>query len=174
MRKGHLAMPPDFHSARLHLRPLGPGDAPAVFAYASQPGFFRYLDHVPERIRTSYEPSDAQVHIRELQALAADGFPHWAIVPHDVGVPVGAIRFHPAADVVLPELGYGLGPAWWGRGYATEAARAVLPWALRQVPAIVARTSPENTASQRVLDGLGFTRTGMDARGRWTYMLRAR
>lgn len=172
--KGHLRMPPDFHTPRLILRPFGHGDAPAVFAYASQPGFFRYLDHVPDRVRNAYEPHDAQVHIRELQALAVEGFPHWAIVPHDVGIPVGAVRFHPARDLVLPELGYGLGPGWWGHGYATEAAKAVLPWALRQVPAVVARTSPDNLASQRVLDRLAFQRTGIDARGRWTYMLRAR
>lgn len=171
--KGHLRMPPDFHTARLHLRPLGAGDAPAVFAYASQPGFFRYLD-VPERVREAYEPNDAQVHIRDLQALSVEGFPHWGIIPNDVGVPVGAIRFRPATDVRLPELGYGLGPSWWGRGYVTEAAQTILPWALRQVPAVVARLMPENTASQRVLARLGFVQTGIDSRGRWTYMLRAR
>lgn len=171
--RGHLRLPPDFQTPRLHLRPFGHGDAHAVFAYASQPGFFRHLDHVPERVRTAYEPNDAQVHIRELQALAAEGFPHWAIVLRETGLPVGAIRFHPAHDVVLPELGYGLGPSWWGRGYATEAAKAVLPWALRQVPAIVARTAPANTASQRLLGRLGFARWGLDARGRWTYLLRA-
>ena len=168
-----LRMPPDFHTERLLLRPLGPGDAPAVFAYASQPGFFRFLDHVPERVREHYQPSDAQEHIRELSALAVEGYPHWGIVPHDVGVPVGAVRFHPASDIGLPELGYGLGPSWWGRGYATEAAQAVLPGALRQVPAVVARTSAANVASQRVLARLGFELNRIDARRRWVYMRRA-
>ena len=173
MRPGPMRHPPEFHTGRLHLRPFGAGDAQAVFAYASAPAFFRYLDHVPERVRTEYHPSDAQDHIRELQALAAAGYPHWGIVPLDTGIPVGAIRFHPATDIALPELGYGLGPEWWGRGYATEAGQTVLPWALRQVPAVVARTSPENLPSQRVLQRLGFARHGIDGRGRWTYMRRA-
>ena len=58
------------------------------------------------------------------------------------------------------ELTYTLARAAWGRGYATEAARAVLRWAFAglRLPRIVAVADPENTASLRVLEKLGMRR----------------
>lgn len=162
------AMP--LRTGRLTLRPLVAADAPAVFAYASQPGFFTFLDHVPLAIRQGYRPEDAEQHIRELDEMARAGWPNWAIVPHAIGKPVGAVRFHPAADASgRPELGYGLAPACWGRGWATEAAAAVLAWAAPDTPQVVARCNPANAASRRVLERLGFRPEGPDARGRLAF-----
>jgi len=51
-----------------------------------------------------------------------------------------------------------------GCGYATEAVRALVAWALGQdgVARVTARCDPENTASVRVLEKTGFVRTGVD------------
>lgn len=56
------------------------------------------------------------------------------------------------------ELGYGIEDAWQGKGYATEAAKAMIDWAFSQkdVITVEAETAPENTKSQRVLEKLGF------------------
>ena len=108
--------------------------------------------------------------MRDLEALAAKGFPSWAIVPHAVGRPVGAVRFHPASEGSgLPEMGYGLAPSCWGQGWATEAAAAVLAWASRDTPRIVARCHPGNVASRRLLERIGFVSIGADARGRLAF-----
>ena len=63
------------------------------------------------------------------------------------------------------EIGYGLSPEFWGKGYATEAVTAAAEWALKQpgVTAVEAETDEENIASQRVLAKAGFVPTG--ARG---------
>ena len=55
------------------------------------------------------------------------------------------------------ELGYTLARAAWGRGYATEAARAVLRWGFAglRLPRVVAVADPANAASLHVLDKLG-------------------
>ena len=60
------------------------------------------------------------------------------------------------------ELGYTLARAAWGRGYATEAARAVLRWGFAglRLHRIVAVADPANAASLHVLEKLGMTRRG--------------
>ena len=58
-----------------------------------------------------------------------------------------------------PELGWGLDPGCWGRGLATEAGRACLEWAFGDlgVRRLVSITTPENAASRRVMEKLGFS-----------------
>jgi len=61
------------------------------------------------------------------------------------------------------EIAYRLARSAWGRGIATEAAGALVAHGLRTLglPRLVAVTYPENRASQRVLDKLGFERRGL-------------
>jgi [ribosomal protein S5]-alanine N-acetyltransferase len=54
------------------------------------------------------------------------------------------------------ELIYAFLPNVWGRGYATEAASAMLGYSHSILPCVLATIYPENTASQRVLEKLGF------------------
>ncbi|CAA9560909.1 MAG: GCN5-related N-acetyltransferase [uncultured Thermomicrobiales bacterium] len=56
------------------------------------------------------------------------------------------------------ELGYGIAPAYQGRGYATEAVRGLIAWAFTQsqVKRVFANCLPENAASARVLTKAGF------------------
>ena len=60
------------------------------------------------------------------------------------------------------EIGYGIFPEFWGKGYATEAVKAIVLWASVQpgVKRIEAETEPDNTASRRVLEKAGFLPTG--------------
>jgi RimJ/RimL family protein N-acetyltransferase len=57
-----------------------------------------------------------------------------------------------------PELGYALGKAFWGQGYATEAARAIVQYGFEQpnVSRIFAVVFQENEPSWRILKRLGF------------------
>lgn len=69
-------------------------------------------------------------------------------------VGLGPLEF----DTTRVELYYGLAEIYWGRGLATEAARAMLDFGFRSLalPEIVAVVSPENKASGRVLEKLGM------------------
>jgi RimJ/RimL family protein N-acetyltransferase len=60
------------------------------------------------------------------------------------------------------ELGFWLGRSWWGQGYATEAARAVVRqgFADRRLPGFSSARFLENVASARVLEKLGFQQVG--------------
>jgi [ribosomal protein S5]-alanine N-acetyltransferase len=75
------------------------------------------------------------------------------------------------------ELGYTLGRAWWGRGYATEAAQACLDVAFGELAlsSVIAIADPANPASARVLEKLGFAEeTPRMAYGRMHRTIRAR
>jgi ribosomal-protein-alanine N-acetyltransferase len=74
---------------------------------------------------------------------------------------IGSCGFRdpPTADGVV-EIAYGIDEAHRGRGYATEAARALVALAFddRRVSVVSAHTMPEPNASTRVLTKCGFTR----------------
>jgi RimJ/RimL family protein N-acetyltransferase len=62
-----------------------------------------------------------------------------------------------------PELGYWIGVPYWGRGYATEAARALLDHAFGELGCerLLGRARVSNPASRRVLEKCGFQWTGV-------------
>jgi RimJ/RimL family protein N-acetyltransferase len=62
----------------------------------------------------------------------------------------------------VAEIAYGIAPAYQGRGYATEAARALIGFAKAdpRVKTICAHTLPETNASTRVLEKCGFKKVG--------------
>jgi RimJ/RimL family protein N-acetyltransferase len=103
-----------------------------------------------------------------------------AIVERASAVMVGRMGFHDrpgAADLEswcprgdgpgAVEIGYAVFAPYRGRGYASEAAAALIDWATRRgIPQVVASVSPTNAASLRVIARLGFVRVGerMDER----------
>ena len=97
---------------------------------------------------------------RYAEAQAASGLSSWAVVERDSGQIVGDAGFgifEPPGDV---ELGYTLARRFWGRGYATEAARACLVAGLAHLdaPRIIAAVDAHNAASMRVAERIGMTR----------------
>lgn len=98
---------------------------------------------------------------------------HRQVVERASGLVVGGIGFFgPPRQSGEVEVGYGVVPSRQGRGYATEALRAMLAmaWADPRVTAVVAGTDPGNAASQRVLEKAGFGRIAGD--GEFRYRLR--
>ncbi|HEX6804193.1 MAG TPA: GNAT family protein [Terriglobales bacterium] len=75
---------------------------------------------------------------------------------------VGGIGLHPNAPHQHAELGYWLGVPFWGNGYASEAARAVVRYGFEQIQfhRIFASHFEGNAASARVLQKLGMRREG--------------
>jgi [ribosomal protein S5]-alanine N-acetyltransferase len=75
---------------------------------------------------------------------------------------VGAIGLHFASEHQRAELGYWIGVPYWGRGYATEAAAALLSFAFGDLGLrrVVAHHFSRNPASGRVLQKLGMRHEG--------------
>ena len=78
------------------------------------------------------------------------------------GTVVGDLCFKGLGADGTVELGYGLYEGCCGKGYMTEAVRAISAWALSQqgVTRVEAETAPDNLSSQRVLIGAGYHPTG--------------
>jgi len=85
----------------------------------------------------------------------------FAIKDNDIGL-IGMITLNRVNSGIF-ELGYWIGRDFWGKGFASEAAKAVLQWAESQlrVKAVSAGYFDDNPASARVLEKSGFLRTGV-------------
>jgi len=142
---------------RLQLRPFAAEDAAAAHRIYSDPQVMRYVatGPLPDLATTTRLLRDYMTHQR------AWGYSFWAVVERASGAVIGDAGLYrtPIGEV---ELGYTLGMAWWGRGYATEAAGAWLDAAFSRlgISEVVALAEPANAASLRVLEKLGMARDG--------------
>lgn len=114
----------------------------------------------------------------DLEKRGADrgGFCHYQVLLRDEELVVGDIGFHaPPDELGEVSVGFGIVPVARGRGYAVEALRALLGWALRQpqVRSVHADTDLVNLASQRVLVAAGM-RLVADEGDRKVYEIHAR
>lgn len=145
---------------RLHLRELSPQqDAANMLALLNDPGFIAGIGD--RNVRNEAEAREYLAHWHGAQ-YASVGFGHYALELRQGGEFIGTAGLIQRADLALPDIGYALLSAHHGRGYAEEAARAVMAHAretlgLRGLCGIV---SPGNTASVRLLEKLGLRREG--------------
>jgi RimJ/RimL family protein N-acetyltransferase len=102
--------------------------------------------------------------IHEIRQESEAGVQYWPLFLLENQEPVGCAGLRPAKlkNEPMHELGFHLRPAFWGKGLATEAARAVIEYAFRKLGllAIFAGHHPSNAPSQHVLDKLGFAYAG--------------
>ena len=93
---------------------------------------------------------------------AMRGFGIWAVEERASGAFIGRIGIWQPEGWPGTEVGWLLGRAWWGRGYATEAASASVDWAFAHldVPELVSLILPDNAASQAVAQRIGETYRG--------------
>jgi RimJ/RimL family protein N-acetyltransferase len=100
---------------------------------------------------------------RSIRQQEAGGYSFWPVFERRGGALVGEAGLFPLAPGG-PEisLGYAFGPHYWGRGYATEASRAVLAEAFGPLglDRVVAITREANHGSRNVLGKLGFRMEG--------------
>lgn len=150
--------PPEIiRTERLTLRRPRPSDADAVFAYASDPEVTLHMDWP-----THAGVSQSRAFLEYCDAAWADASEAtWAITlggdDHLLGVIAVRPREHKA------DFGYALARQYWGRGIATEAARAVVVEVLRLpgIKRVWATCSLENSASRRVLEKAGLEQEGV-------------
>lgn len=152
-------------AARLRLRRLEASDAPAMAALAGDWDVARWTAQIPH----PYDIKAAQDFVARAQASADAHI--FAIETRLDGVLVGCCGFghHWGPN----EIGYWIGRPHWGRGYAAEALRRMLRLCFRNfaLDAVGAEILPDNAASRRVLEKLGFAAAGtverdLPARGR--------
>lgn len=136
---------------RLILRPITAADGPAILRYMSDPVVTRWL---PEG---RLDEAQAQAFAQKNAGRSATNV---AVVERASGQLVGHMPFHSWFGHATHEVGWVFGSAHQGRGYATEAARALTDFAFGPLGChrLVATCQPENIASWRVMEKLGMRR----------------
>ncbi|MBD2742296.1 GNAT family N-acetyltransferase [Coleofasciculus sp. FACHB-1120] len=107
---------------------------------------------------------EAQAFVEDsLANFEQHGYGLWLVFMRDLDYLVGFAGFLPSEEWT-PSLIYGVHPDRWGYGYATEAASAVLSYALDKLalPKVRADVDEPNIASVRVLEKLGMRQTGRE------------
>lgn len=143
---------------RLTLRAFSEADATALFELSQDPDVMRYVGD--RRVPTLQESWRGVAGM--IGHWAMRGYGQWAIVERASGQFIGRAGIINPVDWPGPEVGYLLGKAWWGHGYATEAARAAMDWGFEQVgfPELISLIFPENIRSIAVATRLGESLRG--------------
>lgn len=155
-----LVPPETFATARLTARKPRREDATAVFtAYASDPEATRYLTWKPY---TEIAPLAEFLAQQPARWSGSDRQCNYLLCLKGTDTPVGSISVNLAAPGKAL-FGYVLGRAHWGRGYMTEALRALLDWtdAQPEIYRAWALCDVDNPASARVMEKAGMTREGI-------------
>jgi len=150
-----VASIPALVTKRLKLRAPGAADATAIASLIND----RRIAENTARIPHPYSVADAHAFLAQVNRDPAE--PSFAIMRAD-GTLIGGCGIHVLSGGE-PELGYWIGVPHWGRGYATEAARAVLDHAFGALgyARLTSRARVSNPASRRVLEKCGFQWSGV-------------
>lgn len=149
---------PVLETGRLRLRAFGEQDTDPLYELMQDPDVVRYIGD--RRVPTRQEVWRAIAGYIGHWALRGYGL--WAVDDRETGELVGRIGLINPAEWPGPEVAYTIGKRWWGRGLATEGARAAMDWAFRNLDfdELISLIDPANVASIGVAARLGETLKG--------------
>lgn len=164
-----------FSTERVTVRMLREDDAPVVAAYRSDPAVNELQDwDLPYTLEMARSRLAAQAHHT---AIPSGEWVNLAIVlgsDPETGTVIGDLACHLQPNGRIAEIGYTLRTEFQGEGYASEAAGGLVDHLLAttEVHRLEASLDPQNVASMRVLEAIGFTfealtRQSYPLRGRW-------
>lgn len=144
---------------RLQLRRVHSGDERAVLGLLSDERIVRYM------LFPLFTAEHAARFVQRLQAPRVAGEPAqevFGLTERDQHELIGLVGLVLDPLVTQGEVWYLVAPAYWNQGYVTEAARALVDYGFRtlKLHRVWASCLPENPASARVLEKLGFRREG--------------
>ncbi|WP_427025275.1 GNAT family N-acetyltransferase [Aureimonas ureilytica] len=143
-------------TARLVLRPVRMSDAPAIARHAND----RQIAEMTSRIPHPYGLGHAESFL-----ASVDGELIFAITAREGGEFLGLCSLQALERPDTAELGYWLGRPFWGKGFATEAAQALIDYAFEALAlgTVEVRCRVVNGASRRVIQkcGFGYRGTGL-------------
>ena len=142
-------------TSRLIVRRMSIADAGFILTLLNEPSWLRFIGD--RGVRTI---DDAKNYIIQgpLAMYASLGFGLCTVELKDSVCPVGICGLIKRDYLDAADIGFAFLPAYWGNGYAYEAATAILNFAKADLglKRILATTRPENIASQKLLEKLGL------------------
>jgi ribosomal-protein-alanine N-acetyltransferase len=144
---------------RLVVRQLTPDDATFLLGLFNEPSF---LANIGDRGIRSVEDAHRFIVEVPMASYAKNGHGHYRVELRDTGTVIGTCGLIRRDYIGETDIGFAYLPAYWGQGYAYEAAVAVMEFGRTQLrmTRIVAVVSPHNTPSIRLLEKLGLRYSG--------------
>lgn len=149
------------YSEQLILRRFTIQDADAMYGnWASDPEVTKFLTWPTHR-----DAALTASILREwVSAYESASFYQWAIVPKELGQPIGSISVVSYDESTnMAEIGYCIGQKWWHCSYTSEALRTVMDFLFREVKInrLVAKHDTNNPHSGSVMKKCGMTFEGV-------------
>ncbi|MBV8467570.1 MAG: GNAT family N-acetyltransferase [Burkholderiales bacterium] len=146
----------ELHTPQLILRRFTLDDAEAFLPLVSLPEVIRYTGEAP---RSTVEEVRELLSARQLRDYAVHGFGRLACIERSTGRLVGFSGLKFLEDMNEIDVGYRFLPDCWGKGYATESARAAMQYEVAQhgIRRVIGLVEPANGGSVHVLSKLGLT-----------------
>lgn len=141
---------------RLILRRFTVGDAQFILALLNEPSFLRYIGDKNVR---NLEDARQYILSGPIASYEKNGFGLYLVELKESTTPIGMCGLLKREELPDPDIGFAFLPAVWGKGFASEAAAAVLKDAHQKLrlERILAITSLDNDTSIKLLERLGFT-----------------
>lgn len=140
---------------RLVLRRLTSDDAAFIFKLLNEPSFLRNIGDKGVRTR-----ADAVAYIQNGPVASYEhfGFGLYLVELREAEIPIGICGLLKRETLTDVDVGFAFLPAFWSKGYALEAASAVMEYGrnVLGIGRIVAITAPENESSIRLLEKMGL------------------
>jgi len=141
-------------TARLHIRRFTLADIDTLAALRADKEVMRYIHTVPQ----TRDVVQKRIETFGIQYVER-GFAQWAVEDKASNALIGWCGFSYLDDTPPDiEIGYGLGKLHWGKGFASEAARACLRYGFENLnfERVAAVAMPENSASRHVMEKCGL------------------
>jgi ribosomal-protein-alanine N-acetyltransferase len=145
---------PTIDTPHLSLRAWRPSDADVWHSILQEEGILRYFPNQNPPSRAKVDEYIAH-HLAHWKKFV---YGHWAVVTREDGKVVGWNGLEYLPELEQTEVAYLLSKRVWGRGYATEAARAAIRFGFETagLGEIIGLVHPENAGSARVLEKCGM------------------
>lgn len=142
-------------TSRLLIRPFTPDDAPFILELLNEPAF---IQNIADRGVRTVEDARNYLLNGPMASYERHGFGLYGVELKETGVLVGMCGLIKRDILPDVDIGFAFLRRYWGRGYATEAAEAVMSRGrdVHKLERIVAIVSPGNEASINVLQKLGL------------------
>ena len=135
-------------------------DEPFIYKLLNQRGF---IDNIGDRGITDLQAASVYIQDGPQRSYRDHGFGLWRVCTRESGQAVGLCGLLQRAGLAVPDVGYAFLESVWGQGLAQEAAAATVAYARDQLglASLAAIAKPDNQASIRVLEKVGFLRQGL-------------
>ncbi len=144
---------------RLQLREMTTKDAAFILELVNTPDWHRFIG---DRGIKSIKASKAYIKKAYLESYSINGYGAYAMIERATGDIIGSCGLYKRSDLDFPDIGFALLPQYGKKGFAFEAASALMEFAAKELglDKIKAITSKENINSMALLNKIGLKRVG--------------